>query len=258
MRGVSEKRIEIACAQCGRLFEAQRTSRLFCSDNCKQRALVKRRSPLVEKACDVCGTLFQQNKRHQRYCSAKCYQRGWTHNNREKYNARMSAYQKKKRAAARIEIQCQGCDTKFVPSHASQVFCTDKCHAAFYVRTHPEQVRSYRDKYHARARVDSPWRYSVMAAKARAKKLGLACDIDAAWGEAQWTGVCALSGLPLEFDNRRHPLTPSIDRIDPRLGYTKNNCRFIAWAVNAMKGSHSDEWVLKIAAAIVANISRKD
>jgi hypothetical protein len=49
----------------------------------------------------------------------------------------------------------------------------------------------------------------------------------------------------------RSPFSPSIDRIIPTLGYTKGNCRFILHALNALKGSGTDEQALAIAGAFV-------
>ena len=48
-------------------------------------------------------------------------------------------------------------------------------------------------------------------------------------------GKCAVSGLPFYIDatdSRRRPYTPSLDRIDPSLGYTKENVRIVCSIVN--------------------------
>lgn len=73
-------------------------------------------------------------------------------------------------------------------------------------------------------------------------------------------GICPLTGI--EFDLRtaerarsgRHtnPHAPSLDRIDPRLGYTNENTRVVAWQYNFMKGELSDADVLAMCRRIVA------
>lgn len=50
-------------------------------------------------------------------------------------------------------------------------------------------------------------------------------------------GVCAISNVHfqwIEYEDSlvKYPLAPSIDRIDPKKGYTKDNCRIVCTAVN--------------------------
>lgn len=78
-------------------------------------------------------------------------------------------------------------------------------------------------------------------AKARSKALGVPCDIDpnycielfkAQQSRCHWTGAeFILKGPP------RHPLKPSLDRIEPSLGYTKGN---VVWATNFANRARSD------------------
>lgn len=101
-----------------------------------------------------------------------------------------------------------------------------------------------------------PWKAITVGAMVRAKKRGIPYDSDLLeWAAARYTGRCELTGLEFR-PNRGHgcgpaPFSPSIDRIDPLLGYTKGNCRFILHAINAMKGSGTDEEVAFILRAFV-------
>lgn len=52
------------------------------------------------------------------------------------------------------------------------------------------------------------------------------------------------------------PFAPSIDKIDPRKGYTNNNTRIVIWQYNAMKGELSDSEVLTLCRHIVARADR--
>lgn len=49
---------------------------------------------------------------------------------------------------------------------------------------------------------------------------------------------------------------PSIDRIDPKVGYLTSNCRIILHAVNALKGEGTDADILLVANAIVEALTR--
>jgi len=118
----------------------------------------------------------------------------------------------------------------------------------------PEYMKRLSEKYR-RTAMRRMWDGIVRGAIKRAVAKNLPYDEDLLeWAPTVWTGRCALSGI--EF--RRNvgmgpgPFSPSIDRIQPELGYTKGNCRFILHAINAMKGSGSDEEMLLIARALVS------
>jgi len=97
-------------------------------------------------------------------------------------------------------------------------------------------------------RLTKPWGQPISAARSRCKKSGEACDIDAAWGEKIWTGKCALTGIEFEYITDAggpSPLACSLDKIDPEKGYTKENCRFILFCLNAFKGRHLTDDALR-------------
>lgn len=122
----------------------------------------------------------------------------------------------------------------------------------------PEKVRQYKTKSRRNARFSRPWQIALYCASARCKKNGLPFEIDAEWCRSVWTGVCELSGLPFELGaTSAHPYSPSLDRIDPKQGYTKNNCRFVLWALNRFKSNYTDDVMLNIARALVAKSNEK-
>jgi len=118
-----------------------------------------------------------------------------------------------------------------------------------------EYMRLHRDKYMAMAaedRAKRPYLYLIRKAKHRAKTLGLAFDLTNEWAESRWTGRCEMTGAKFKDSNgKRTAYSASIDKIDPKKGYTQDNCRFILVAINTFKGNWTDEVVLEISNLIV-------
>jgi hypothetical protein len=85
-------------------------------------------------------------------------------------------------------------------------------------------------------------------------------DLDLDWAMARYAeqgGRCAVSGVLLEFPPTGqgpvpHPYAPSLDRVDPRLGYTKSNTRLVAVALNAGLGSWGEAVYRRIAESYIA------
>lgn len=102
----------------------------------------------------------------------------------------------------------------------------------------------------------SIWYSVLINTAARAKRKSLECDLTQEWVLARWTGRCEITGLEFKKGNRRGPsvYSPSIDRIDQSKGYLQSNCRFILFAINAMRGSGGDSDIGIIARAIVASL----
>jgi hypothetical protein len=93
-------------------------------------------------------------------------------------------------------------------------------------------------------------------AKVRAKRKGMRCDIDSAWAlnKIEAAGYrCELSGIPFLKPHDRasfmHPFIPSVDRKNPALGYTKENCRIVIFALNVMISDWGEEIMLTVARA---------
>jgi hypothetical protein len=84
----------------------------------------------------------------------------------------------------------------------------------------------------------------MRAARLRARKSGIKCDIDAEFLKGlleRQSGFCAISGIPLSFikGHGHIPTNASVDRIDPTKGYTKDNVQLVARQINTMKSNLS-------------------
>ena len=108
------------------------------------------------------------------------------------------------------------------------------------------------DKYR-----ETPWKSMLHNARRRSLQKGLDFDLTHQWAETTWTGRCDITGIPFVVGTKTHTtFSPSLDRIDPKLGYTESNCRFILFGINAMKHADTDEDVYRICCAVVHNCHR--
>ncbi len=103
----------------------------------------------------------------------------------------------------------------------------------------------------------------VAAARVRARAKGVVFDLDSqAIDDLQRVidrGICELSGLPFVLDGPRSAFSPSLDRIDPALGYVACNVRIVLHALNAALGDWGEDVFGKIAEAFVnARRSRRN
>lgn len=84
------------------------------------------------------------------------------------------------------------------------------------------------------------YRISAMLgrSKARAKKHKFDYDLDRAWLQRKIrSGRCEFSGVQFVNGQQYHPFSPSLDRVDPSRGYTKDNCKLILLCLNGFKGT---------------------
>lgn len=111
-----------------------------------------------------------------------------------------------------------------------------------------------RDNYRASIRT-SPKRkieFLVNRARGRAQSKGIEFSISREWIERYALDFrCAVTGIEFRIGIKvMNPFSPSIDRIDPSIGYTDENSRLVLMGYNALKGTGTDADVLEIAMAI--------
>jgi hypothetical protein len=80
----------------------------------------------------------------------------------------------------------------------------------------------------------------LTTAKARARKFGVPFSIVVE--DIIVPKVCPVLGIPLfRTPNKRTDNTPSLDRVNPKLGYVKGNIQIISWRANRLKCDASFE-----------------
>jgi hypothetical protein len=64
------------------------------------------------------------------------------------------------------------------------------------------------------------------------------------------SGTCEITDIPFDFSRPsstiKNPYSPSLDRIDPKKGYTMDNVRVVIWQFNMMKGEISDKELVQL------------
>lgn len=107
----------------------------------------------------------------------------------------------------------------------------------------------------------------IRSGRSRSKKRGLpyTIDVDYLIRVAKTQGYCcAVSGIPFNQDLRRylgwrrHPFSPSIDRIDNEKGYEPGNVRLVCLIVNLARSDFGDGALIQMARAIVARHGAQD
>lgn len=110
----------------------------------------------------------------------------------------------------------------------------------------PDFIKELKDKY--RNSFDGFLVTILGDARRRAEKSKIPFEIDLDFLKSLWDtqfALCKFTGLPLEYikvpGKNKNPYQASLDRIDSRGGYTKDNVRWVCWFINEMKMDYSEE-----------------
>jgi hypothetical protein len=83
-------------------------------------------------------------------------------------------------------------------------------------------------------------------------------DLDRAWVQEKLNrGMCEATGIPFNMSRQRGWDTPSLDRINPKLGYVKSNTRLVLFAVNTACGDWGEDILIEIAFSLLVKRKRK-
>lgn len=100
-----------------------------------------------------------------------------------------------------------------------------------------------------------------LGARDRSKRQNLDFDITKEFLNELWVkqeGKCALSGIPMTYKhcNGRIPTNISIDQINSKKGYTKDNIQLVCMAVNQMKSDLDINELYNFCTAILENAKK--
>lgn len=166
------------------------------------------------------------------------------------------------------EVRCSICENEFIPKTKTQKRCGQACrkvHLKSYSASRvAAETSEYRRGVNRRYKESNPGKRLINGVKSRCKKRGLECSIDDEWADERYVrGVCEVTGLSFtefkygsEIDkgwSSRDPFMATIDRIDPKMGYTKENCRMVCWIFNLAKSNWTDD-VVRVMAKGLLNV----
>lgn len=188
------------------------------------------------------------------------YQKQYKANNVEKIraynknyhtdNAKLIREQKKRYYATNLDIRRT--QKKYNAAHATELRAYSKQYRAANAEkiraqkkqhriANADKIRKRKQELHAvsvNKDIKGTWlRKTFVRAKARAKKRGL--PYDAKCPALELPDVCPVLGITLIYPNalknKRSPNSPSLDRLENRLGYISINLRVISFRANALK-----------------------
>lgn len=113
---------------------------------------------------------------------------------------------------------------------------------------------AYMRAYLRNRRLRDPKAALLSRAKKRSQRLGLAYSLEATG--VRFPGSCPVLGIELRVGGVRAAHSPSLDRIDPSLGYVPGNVRVISDRANRLKGDRTLEELEALAS--VADPSLRD
>lgn len=115
-----------------------------------------------------------------------------------------------------------------------------------------EHNKKCRERYHRQKNI-TPEVYTYRAAKTRAAKKGLPFTIEIS--DIDFSGKkCPIFDCELERSEGKLAWnSPSIDRINSKLGYVKDNIQIISTKANTMKSNATKEQLIKFARWVLAN-----
>lgn len=214
-----------ACLWCEAVFLAKRYDAKFCCREHATRWHAKHQRPWKDYPNRVVANAKRMARYYETRETSIANSREWHAAHREEANSKRKAHY-----------------------HANKAHHLAK--AREWQRAHPVEMKAKRIQH----RQNYQWANALSGARKRALMLGLPFDLTREWAIATWTGLCAISGLPFVLGKPGdHWRTPSIDRIIPDVGYKQDNCRFVLFGVNALKGTGTDKEMFEVAKAIVAN-----
>jgi predicted nucleic acid-binding Zn ribbon protein len=153
-------------------------------------------------------------------------------------------YKKRKPAEYKDKL-CVVCGKAYQAKSPKAKFCSGAC----------SDMSSYKNRMLS---VDFRVNKLMAMAKNRAKEKSLPFDLDLPYLLDLWNsqeGKCPITGTNFVLESgtgRVHKDSPSIDRIEPALGYVKGNVRFTTYHINVALSEFGLESLYELAQKIVS------
>lgn len=121
-----------------------------------------------------------------------------------------------------------------------------------------KESRERAQRYDEESRLQRVLQMRYLCARERAMRFDIPFDITKEYLRELWdkqSGICALSGIPMTFDiNKGRVWTNvSIDQINHKEGYTKDNIQLVCMAANQMKSDLDLSTLLYFCKSIIDN-----
>lgn len=116
--------IQVICVQCGDTFTAQRRSKRYCSEECRQAWRADH-----QVTCPGCGQAFTPSRSTQVYCTPACRERAGRRARYARGRDTVRAYTRNGGEGERSAV-CPVCAAVFTPARSSQVYCSPACRRA--------------------------------------------------------------------------------------------------------------------------------
>lgn len=106
-----------------------------------------------------------------------------------------------------------------------------------WAKDNPDKIKEYAKSWWMK----NPTQSNYNAILRRCKQDSIPCDLTSRHDLPPIPDVCPILGIPLEHrkDGIKGPTpnTPSVDRVNPSLGYVKGNLRYISHKANRLKSN---------------------
>lgn len=187
--------------------------------------------PPRSKVCRVCQTTYHKE---------------WYEKNKEKHKAQMLAWRTKNAESEKARRK------RWKTENYEHVSASNKA----YREANSEKVKSG-----VKAANEKNWLRAVARSRlqaARDNEIPVLLSIDDILDiYKQQNGICAVTKMPMidkgDSGVIRNWCAPSIDRIEPSLGYVAGNVRWVCLAVNLGKSKFPDDIYYAVCAAVVEN-----
>ena len=147
----------------------------------------------------------------------------------------------------------------------NELSITSKRKRPFLTPEEKEQYLEYQRQFSLKSHTTTQGRAGVLcrSSKQSAKLLNVPFDLTKEWiKEKLDRGCCEVTGIPFDLSNRNpgsrkkgagnvQKYAPSLDRLNPQGGYTKDNVRLVVWMYNVGKQNYTHNELVEFAHILV-------